>query len=340
MIHHLSYPKSKSVNDGISREHSSVHYANIDKAIRRIKHSGVGSYLAKTDVKSAFRILPVNPQDYHLLSLKWKDQYYYDKCMPMECASSCITFESFSTAVEQIAQEQLGIANLLHLLDDFLLIQPTEDQCSKSLYLFLDLCHYLGIPMAPEKTCGPSTILTFAGIELDTIRCESRLPEDKLLKCQHLIAVFLRRKKATLKELQSLIGVLNFACSVVVPGRSFLRRLIDLMIGLWSPHHFVRVSREVKADLLIWQQFFKDFNGNRFFMKNGKTVRACSCLLMPQEPRGLDHTGAMVHDPGNGLAVTLPCLNFTPLFLVCFCGVTISGTSVLQFSLITRLSFT
>ena len=76
MIHHLSYPKGKSVNDGISREHSSVHYANIDKAIRRIKHSGVGSYLAKTDVKSAFRILPVNPQDYHLLGLKWKHQYY------------------------------------------------------------------------------------------------------------------------------------------------------------------------------------------------------------------------------------------------------------------------
>ena len=70
--------------------------------------------------------------------------------------------------------------------------------------------------MAPKKTCSPSTILTFAGIELDTIRCESRLPEDKLLKCQHLIAAFLRRKKATLKELQSLIGVLNFACSVVL----------------------------------------------------------------------------------------------------------------------------
>jgi len=26
--------------------------------------------------------------------------------------------------------------------------------------------------MAPEKTFGPSTILTFAGVELDTIRCE------------------------------------------------------------------------------------------------------------------------------------------------------------------------
>ena len=75
MIHHLSYPKGKSVNDGISPEHSSVQYANIDQAIKRIKQSG-GSYLAKTDIKRAFRILPINPQDYHLLGMKWNGQYY------------------------------------------------------------------------------------------------------------------------------------------------------------------------------------------------------------------------------------------------------------------------
>ena len=155
----------------------------------------VGSYLAKTDIKIAFRMLPVNPQDYHLLGMKWKGQYYYDKCMPMGCSSSCKTFEAFSTAIEWIAQDKLGIGNLLHLLDDFLLIQPTEDQCSTSLLLFLDSCDFLGIPMAPEKTFGPSTILTFAGIELDTVRCESRLPGDKLLKCRQLIPAFFEKEE-------------------------------------------------------------------------------------------------------------------------------------------------
>ena len=184
----------------------------------------------------------------------------------MECSSSCKTFETFSTAVEWIAQDKLGIANLIHLLDDFLLIQTTESQYSRSLRLFLELCDFLGIPMAPEKTFGPSTILTFAGVELDTIRCESRLPEEKLLKCKQLIAEFIKKKKATLRELQSLTGVPNFACSVVVPGRCFLRRLIDLTIGLKRPGHFVRVSKEVKADLFTWQQFFQEYNGKSFFL--------------------------------------------------------------------------
>ena len=100
MIHHLSYPRGESVNDGISYEHSSVQYANVDKAIKLITQTGVGSYLAETDIKSAFRILSVNPQDHHLLGIKWSGQYYFDKCMPMGCSSSCKTFETFSTAIE------------------------------------------------------------------------------------------------------------------------------------------------------------------------------------------------------------------------------------------------
>ena len=64
---------------------------------------------------------------------------------------------------------------MLHLLDDFLIISGSHEQCSRELSLFLELCSYLGIPMAPEKTVGPSTVLSFAGIELDTVRSEARL---------------------------------------------------------------------------------------------------------------------------------------------------------------------
>ena len=61
---------------------------------------------------------------------------------------------------------------------------------------------------------------------------EARLPDDKLEKARSLLLAFQSKQKVTLKELQSLIGVLNFACSVVVPGRAFLRRLIDLTMGV------------------------------------------------------------------------------------------------------------
>ena len=62
--------------------------------------------------------------------------------------------------------------------------------------------------------------------ELDTDKMEARLLEEKLRKRVTLIYEFLKHKKVSLKEMQSLIGLLNFTCSVVIPGRTFLRRLI------------------------------------------------------------------------------------------------------------------
>ena len=109
--------------------------------------------------------------------------------------------------------------------------------------------------MAPEKTCGPLTTLSFAGIELDTIKLEARLPLDKLRKCIDFITAFRQRKKITLKELQSLIGLLNFACSVIIPGRAFLRRLIDLTHGIRLSHHLIKLNRESKEDLNVWLTF-------------------------------------------------------------------------------------
>ena len=110
--------------------------------------------------------------------------------------------------------------------------------------------------------------LSFAGIELDSLSFEARLPSDKIDKCLSLISDFRTRKKVTLKEIQSLTGVLKFTCSVVVPGRALWRRLIVLTVGIHSPYHYVRINREVKADLKLWQSFLTSFNGRPFFLED------------------------------------------------------------------------
>ena len=86
-----------------------------------------------------------------------------------------------------------------------------------------------------KKTVFPSTLLTFVGIEIDSVPMEVRLPLDKIGKIRQALDVTRHKGKVTLRDLQSLIGLLNFACSVVVPGRAFLRRLVDLTLGLRKP---------------------------------------------------------------------------------------------------------
>jgi hypothetical protein len=56
------------------------------------------------------------------------------------------------------------------------------------------------------KTVFPTTTLTFLGLELDSELMEIRLPLDKLGKLKDQLNHFKFKKKATLRELQSLIG--------------------------------------------------------------------------------------------------------------------------------------
>lgn len=267
VIHHLSYPAGQSINDGIPSQEKTVQYESLDHAISLIQKWGTGALLAKTDIESAFRIIPVHPKDHELLGMQIDNSFYYDKCLPMGCATSCNIFERFSTALHWILEQVFNASGVVHVLDDFLFVGPPSSQkCNEDLQKFLSLCNQSGVPIKESKTVNPTTCLVFLGIELDTCLRVARLPQDKIHKIRESLTSFLHKKKATLKELQSLLGLLNFACQVVIPGRPFLRRLIDLTKGLSKPNHHVRLNREAKLDLHMWSNFIEHFNGVSMFL--------------------------------------------------------------------------
>ena len=242
-----------------------MQYATIQHAISFIKEADSIVFMAKVDIEAAFRIIPISPQDSPLLCFKWRGAYYMDAVLPMGCSSSCSIFEAFSTALEWIAMNKLGVTKVLHIIDDFLFLATSHAKCLHDMKAFMTFCEQLGVPLAPDKTVGPTTALQFLGITLDTVSMEARLPEDKLAQCRSLILSFLNREKATLREIQSLVGVLSFSCSVI-PGRGFLRRLIDLTLHVTKPHFHIRITRQVKLDLLTWQEFLAGLNGKAFFI--------------------------------------------------------------------------
>ena len=114
--------------------------------------------------------------------MTWDNQFYFDVCLPMGLSSSCQVFEACSSSLEWISVHRFDASGVLHILHDFLFIARTEEQCRTDLNNFLRMSDYLGVPIAQEKTCGPSHVIQFAGITLDSINQEARLPEDKLQK--------------------------------------------------------------------------------------------------------------------------------------------------------------
>ena len=93
------------------------------------------------------------------------------------------------------------------------------------------ICHEIGVPLGKDKSTKPCTVLTSLGIEFDTQELVMRLLIEKLVNLKEKIKVVLRIKK----DMQSLLRLLNFACKVVVTGRTFCRRLLNSTIGVRKP---------------------------------------------------------------------------------------------------------
>ena len=269
LIHHLSYPEGKSINSNIDEQHCSVSYSNIDQAAKMIFTLGSGCRLSKSDVKSAFRLLPISPKDFDLLGFKVQVRspggpmtyYFYDKMLPFGSSISCALWEKFASFLHWAVVTASHNSHIQHYLDDFLFGEPAINKSGHTLQSFKDVCKTFGIPVALDKTCPPTTCITFLGIEFDTIKMVMRLPKDKLVELKQRISQILNSKKVTLKVMQSLLGSLNFACRVIAPGRAFCRRLINATIGIKKPHHKIRVSGDMKKDLNMWLQFLTSYNG-------------------------------------------------------------------------------
>ena len=220
----------------------SLQYASIDDAARIISDLGPGTQLAKIDIAHAYRKLPVHPADRTLLGMKWKNKIYIDTVLPFGLRSVPKIFCAISDTLEWILHSR-GRSACLHYINDFLTFgTPNSEQCATNLEILLQWCCELGIPLAIEKIEGPSYIIIFLGIELDTTAMSMRLPEEKQQHLQALIQTWLKWKAALKRDLLSLIGKLVHACKVVIPGMVFLRRMFDLASSCHKLDHWIRLN--------------------------------------------------------------------------------------------------
>ena len=96
---------------------------------------------------------------------------------------------------------------------------------------------------------GPSTCITFLGIEMDTLAKEVRLPQTKLFQLQQMLGEWQENRRCTKKDLLSIAGKLQHAATVVHTGRTFVRRLFDLSTQLRKPEHHIRLNAGAQSDL-------------------------------------------------------------------------------------------
>ena len=218
--------------------------------------------MAKLDLKHAFRLCPVSPNDWDLLGMHWQGKFYVDLRLPFGVRSSPFLFNRLADAFEWILKNNYAIPALMHYLDDYFTVgPPLSPLCASQVQTMVQTADRLGIPLAPDKLEGPTTRLVFLGILIDSNLMESSLPPDKLSELLAELQAWSSRKKCIKRDLLSLIGKLNFACRIIPAGRIFLRRLIDLGTTARLPHHHISLNTEACRDVAWWLKFLPLWNG-------------------------------------------------------------------------------
>lgn len=207
-------------------------------------------------------LFSVNPSGFNSLGFSFEEKFYFDKCMPMGFSKSCSYFKSFSTFLQWVLSQNSPQGGVIHYLDDFLFIGPAESHiCSEMLGCFVNICDSFGIPLANEKTVGPTSVIEFLGITIDSVAMEFHLPMDKIIKMRSLIKKFLSKRRALLRDVQSLLGLFAFASRVIPVARIFSRRFALAIGGFKNPFSHISITRPIKEDLRVWDQFLINFNG-------------------------------------------------------------------------------
>lgn len=113
----------------MSPEWSTLSYASVDHLATLVVLHGPGAMLVKADVKEAYRIVPVHPDDHHLLGVKWENSLFIDTVLPFGLRSAPKIFSAVADAAQWILS-QAGIKHSLHYLDDFMIV---EGQLTKAV---------------------------------------------------------------------------------------------------------------------------------------------------------------------------------------------------------------
>ena len=262
----LSMPKGRAINDYVDKnvylnEVVSLIFPKVDDFIKLVKAKGQGCLMFKKDLRKAYRQIPICPRDYNLVAFCWKKHLFCDTVLSMGLSSAANICQRVTNAVA-FMMFSLGIA-VLNYLDDLAGVE-TKDNALFAYTCLGEVLKKCGLEESVAKASPPAEIMVFLGVLFNSITMTVEVTPGRLVEIKELVSSWLEKETATLKELQSLIGKLNYVAACVKPGRIFISRLLNWLRQInqnCTKHKDVDVPFEVKKDLSWWNRFLYDYNG-------------------------------------------------------------------------------
>ena len=265
----LSWPRGYSINDGISTTEYidgplTISLPTHDDMERAVVRAGRGAFLYKTDLSRGYRQLRVDPFDWPYLSFRHGESNFMDICPPFGLRSSAMAMQRVSQAIVHLHGRRGYVSRAY--IDDFGGVESAECTAHKALAALQSIMNALGVQQAVEKICLPAQVMVWLGIEFDSLAMSMTIPKEKMGEIMQYLGEWGGKLRATRKEIQSLLGLLNFVASVAPPVRLFTNRMLDNLRET-PPVGATSLSHQFKLDVKFFQELLPIFNGRKVMGK-------------------------------------------------------------------------
>ena len=200
-----SSPEGNCVNDYTEGCRSNFCYNSVESVM---------DYLATVDISNVYRAVNIHPTSREKQGLAWDfragNVYLRDNWLCMGLSSSPYVFSKLSDFVVRCMVRE-DFPDCINYLDDFCVVARDKNTCSDAQWKLVKILCRLGFYVSYKKLVCLGQIIRFLRIDMDTVSMELRLPSDKLDNLINQLNIFLRRRKAAKKELESLAECLHTA---------------------------------------------------------------------------------------------------------------------------------
>ena len=229
---------------------------------------GRGCWLWKRDLSRYFLQIPMDPLDYSRVCFIWRGSLFFFIALMFGLRLSGLQGQRLTDAVSWIhrgaGRDKYDIPyNVVNYSDDLGGVESEKIRAAQSFKDMGALLCELGLKESKSKQRPPSQVMTYLGVEFDSIKMEMRVPADKLAEVSADIETWSKKTTAAKQPLQSLLGRLFWVARCVKFSRVFLGRLLDLLrqMRTLEGNKKMPLTQEAKKDIKWWSVYLRGFNG-------------------------------------------------------------------------------
>ena len=282
IIMDLSWPEKASVNLGISSttymgHQMNLHYPTVDDLCVRAYRLGPGAKGYRRDLGRAFKQLIGCPSSWPLMGIYWQGAVLFDKTTMMGSRSAPYCCQRTTSFIRHIMNNlNYFVANYV---DDFMGLETAQKIWSSYITLG-NLLRDLGVKEAQDKAIPPSEIIEFLGVLYNLRNMTIAVTEERLAEFKTELRKWNVGDWFGKKQLQSLLGKMQFVAKCVRPARVLVFRLRNKLTNI---HEWEWVDSEMIKDLHWWAMFLPKYNGVSILwmhqkVKEDKFIASDSCL--------------------------------------------------------------